>query len=192
MTSGSVPGESFGDLPELIRRCRGGDAAGWAQFLVWFRLIAVRVLARFRNLSEVERGEAEDRARAKVFSEIMSGGIKGASNWEIRGFVHTVVTNTARDVWRQRRPVEPLPPLLRSGDPWPDRRAELRVQLDCVKHLVWTWPPQDQFIFIMKLEQVPAATIKADLERLYGVFVTVGAVDVKFSRLRSHIRDECP
>jgi hypothetical protein len=147
---------------------------------------------RFRNLTDVERGEAEDRARAKVSAEIMSGGVRGETNWEIRGFVQTVVTNSARDVWRQRRPEEPLPPLLRDQDgPWPDRWAELRAKLECSKKLMKTWPPPDQFIFMMKLEQVPASTIKLDLERLYGVFVTVGAVDVKFSRLRANVRDHC-
>ena len=54
-----------------------------------------------------------------------------------------------------------------------------------------TWPPQDQFIFMMKLEQIPSAQIKMDLERVYGVFVTIGAVDVKFSRLRADVRDHC-
>jgi hypothetical protein len=69
--------------------------------------------------------------------------------------------------------------------------VEIRSKLECSKKLIRTWPPEDQFIFMMKLEQVPAATIKVDLERLYGVFVTIGAVDVKFSRLRASVRDHC-
>ena len=187
-----MPREPFEDLPELIRGCRNGEDASWERFLIWFRCTAARVLSRFRNLSEVERGEAEDRARAKVSEEIISGGVRGATNWEIRGFVQTVVTNSARDVWRQRRPTEPLPPLLRDQDgPWPDRQAEFRAKLECLKKLIRAWPPQDQFIFMMKLEQVPAATIRVDLERLYGVFVTTGAVDVRFSRLRANVRDHC-
>ncbi len=149
------------------------------------------MLARFPNLSELERGEAEDRARANVSERMLLGRVKGLTDWEIRGFVHTVLINCARDVWRQRRPAEPLPPRLRDTGPRPDRQAELRAKLECAKKLMRTWPKQDQFIFMMKLEEVPAATIKTDLERLYGVFVTVGAVDVKFSRLRAAVRDHC-
>src|SRR5262245_56165204 len=95
------------DLTELIRGCRTGDGLCWAQFLQWFGGAAKRVLNRFPNLSEYERSEAEDSARASLSSEIMSGRIRGSTHWEIRAFVQTVVTNCARDVWRKRRSSEP-------------------------------------------------------------------------------------
>jgi hypothetical protein len=46
-------------------------------------------------------------------------------------------------------------------------------------------------VFIMKLENVSAAAISADAERLYGLSLTSGAIDVKFSRLRAQLRQRC-
>ena len=65
------------------------------------------------------------------------------------------------------------------------------MKLECAEQVLQTWNADDRFIFVMKVERVTAGTIKADLERLFGVFITVGAVDVRFFRLRAELRRRC-
>jgi DNA-directed RNA polymerase specialized sigma24 family protein len=179
-------------LGELLVRCRGQEEAAWGEFRTWFRRVAAHVLGRFPNLSPLEREEAEDEARVTVALEISGNRITGTTDGAIASFVRAVVTNAARDVWRRRRPGEPLPPLLRDEDPSPAERAMFQAQLECAETVIRSWSPDNRFIFMMKIERVTAATIKADLERLFGLFLSIETIDVRFFRLRREVRRRCP
>ena len=71
------------------------------------------------------------------------------------------------------------------GGASPQEQVDLASRLACVEKEIGAWSPDSRFIFMMKLEQVSTAGIKLDLERLYGVFLTTEAVDVRYFRLRS-------
>lgn len=180
-----------GDPQDLLRRCRESDEEAWSEVFHLFRRVARRVLNGFPNLTSAEREDAEDRALTTLVAEVQRDGLRGTSRGEMVAFVRVVVTNSARDAWRRRRPTEPLPPGLREDGPNPAHRTEIRSQLDCARAIIASWPPIDQFVFIMKLEDVSAAAISVDAERLYGMSLTSGAIDVKFSRLRAQLRQRC-
>jgi len=180
-----------GKLLDLIQRCRNHDEAAWAEFRAWFGRVAARVLSRFSNLTPVEREEAQDDARVKVALEIEAGRITAETDGGVVMFIRTVVLNTARDAWRRRRPNDPLPPMLRDQSPSPAEQARFKAQLDCIQALSETWSVDNRFVFGMKLQQVPSTIIKGDLERLFGLFITVEAVDVRFFRLRAELRRRC-
>jgi len=178
-------------LSELVQACRARDDAAWLEFQGCFARIAGRVLERFPNLTRLEREEAQDNARVNVALEIDGGRVKATTDAAVVSFIKTVVSNAARDVWRRRRPNDPLPPLLRDEGPSPAERAKFRMQLECAEQVIGAWNPDDRLIFAMKLEQVPSATIKAELERLFRLFITVEAVDVRYFRLRARVREQC-
>jgi hypothetical protein len=188
---GVVAAGTHPPLGTLLERCRGQEEAAWDEFHGWFRRLAAGVLSRFQNLSPVEREEAEDSARVAVALEVSGDRITGTTDGAIVSFVRTVLTNAARDVWRRRRPGTPLPPLLRDEGPSPAERARFQVQLECAETLVRSWSAENRFIFVMKLERAATASIKADLERLFGSFVSARTVDVRFFRLRNEVRRRC-
>jgi hypothetical protein len=153
--------------------------------------VAWRVLARFPALSPLEREEIEDGARVAVALAISEGRVRAGSDGEAVSYVRTVVTNAARDAWQRRRAEVPLPELLKDGGASPQEQVDLASRLACVEQEIGSWSPDSRFIFMMKLEQVSTAGIKLDLERLFGVFVTTEAVDVRYFRLRSALRRAC-
>jgi len=182
---------STSSLGELLERCREQDESAWAEFRSSFHRIALRVLARFRGLSRLEKEEAEDTARVAVAIEISEGRVKAKTDGEAVSYARTVVTNAARDVWRRRRPGAPLPMFLRDGQPSPLDRASVAALLRRTKELIDSWSAENRFVFMMKLENVSTLAIKEDLERLFGVFLTPEAVDVRFFRLRAVVREYC-
>ena len=179
------------DLPGLLRRCRLRDEAAWEEFYACLRRVTAGVLSRFQNLSPVERELAGDNARAKVIGAALENRIGGTTNAEILRFFQMTVTNAARDVWRGRHPTEALPPLLRDGGPSPLDATKARTQLDCVLRAMQSWPEDSRFVFVMKLNGTTTSAIKADLERLFDVFISTEAVDTRFHRLRAEIRQRC-
>lgn len=186
-----VPYTMSVDLLDLLRRCQNHDEAAWQDFHLWFRRLARRVLTRFPDLSPLEREEAEDAARVKVALQISHDGITGTSSGEITNFGKRVVTNCARDIWKGRRPSEPLPPLLRDGGPSPFEAAKFQAEIECARGLLAGWSQENRCIFMMKLDNIAAATIKADLGRLFGLYIAVESVDARFSRLRAELRQRC-
>jgi hypothetical protein len=178
-------------LVRLLERCREQDAAAWREFRQRFGRVARRALAGFGNLTPLEREEAEDTARVAVSLEIEGGRVKATTDGAVVGFLRTVITNAARDVWRRRRPGEPLPPRLSDRAPSPLARTGQRAELDCAERVILAWDSTNRFIFLMKLEGVSTAAIKADLARLFNVFLSAEAVDVRFFRLRADLRRQC-
>lgn len=178
-------------LGELFEQCREQDESAWAEYRAWFHRIALRVLGRLGGLSRLESEEVEDTARVKVAVEISEGRVRAKTDGEAVSYARTVLTNAARDTWRRRRSGELLPPWLSDDRPSPLDRATAANLLGRAEALVASWSPENRFIFLMKVENVSAQTIKGDLERLFGLFLTVEAVDVRFFRLRVTLRERC-
>lgn len=179
------------DLPDILQRCRRDEEVAWQEFNRWFGRLAKRVLGGFSALSPVEREEAEDTARVRVAVAISRDRIKGSTNGEIVNFGKTVLINSGRTAWTRRRPAEPLPVLLRDRGPAPSEAAAYQAQLDCIKRRIESWSRDNRWIFMMKLDSVSTAAITADLERVFGLFVTPEAVDVRFHRMRTELRRVC-
>lgn len=162
----------------------------------WIQRLAGRVLSRFPDLTPLEREIAVDTARVNLSLAITQSRISGTSNGQLTNFAKTIVRNCAHDIWRQNRRQR-----LRDNDlsvesfrgrgVQPSEVARLKAQLECARHLIESWSPRERFVFTMKLQDVSASTIKADLERLFGEFIAVGSVDVLFSRLRGKVRQQC-
>lgn len=178
-------------LCRLLERCHEQDEGAWAEFHPRFHRLAAQVLARFSNLTPLEREEAEDAARVAVALEINKGQMKATTDGAAIGFMRAVLTNAARDVWRRRRPSDPLPSTVAADAPSPWDETQSRVQLEGVERAIQSWSAENRFVFMMKLQEVSAATIKADLERLFGLFITTEAVDVRYFRLRQELRRRC-
>ncbi|MBI2206102.1 MAG: hypothetical protein HYU41_19875 [Candidatus Rokubacteria bacterium] len=175
-------------IVELLRRCREHEEAAWSDFHVWFRQIAARVLDGFRNLTPVEREEAEDTARVTMALGITDGRVRAEGDGAAVTYARVVITNAARDIWRRRRPTEPLPAGLEDAAPTAAQRAALLDELGRIERAVGAWNAEDRFIFVMKLHGGSTAAIRADLERLYGTYVSAEAIDVRFHRLRRQLR----
>jgi hypothetical protein len=153
--------------------------------------VTAGVLSGFQNLSPLERELAADNARANIISAMLEARIEGTTNGEILRFFQTVVTNCARDVWRERHPTEPLPPGLRDRGASPLEAARSRMQLECVRKVMESWSADNRFLFVMKLNGVTTLAIKGDLEHRFRVFISPEAVDVRFHRLRQELRRRC-
>jgi DNA-directed RNA polymerase specialized sigma24 family protein len=178
-------------LPALVRRCSRGGNDACKILLATFTRVAGWVLAGFRNLSRLEREEAEDAARVKVFEKLTVDGLQADTDGAVVAFFRAAVYNSAIDVWRRRVPTGPWADVTDEAPGSPHHSAQQRAALECAEQVIHSWDPEDRFIFIMKLDGAPTATIKTDLERLFGLFITTGAVDVRFSRLRADVRERC-
>jgi len=179
------------DLPGLLRRCRASDDSAWEECYACVRRVTAGVLSGFQNLSPLERELAADNARANIISAMLEARIQGTTNGEILRFFQTVVTNCARDVWRERHPTDPLPPGLRDRSPSPLEAARSRMQLECVRKVMESWSEDNRFLLVMKLNRVSTVDIKTDLERRFHKFISPEAVDVRFHRLRQEPRRQC-
>lgn len=175
-------------LVDLLRRCRAQEESAWTEFRGWFHGLAARVLARFANLTPLEREEAEDMARVSIALEVGDGRVKAEGDGAVVGYARIVLANAARDVWRRRRPQEPLPPDLGDRSPTPAERAAVRAELARLERRIGAWSAEDRFIFVMKLDGASTATIQADLARLFGRHVSPEAIDVRVHRLRGALR----
>ena len=183
--------QHFPDLPGILRRCQANEEAAWEEFCSCLRRVTIGVLSRFQNLTPIERELAGEQARAHILDAALEGRIEGATNGQLLRFLRTVVINCARDVWRQRHPMETLPDNLRDRNPSPAEAAATRAQLNCVRKIMQSWTPDNRFIFLMKLNRVSAAGIKTDLERIFHVAIGTEAIDTRFHRLREELRRRC-
>jgi DNA-directed RNA polymerase specialized sigma24 family protein len=179
------------DLLAMIDGCKRDESASWEAFLPWFSRVSRHVLAGFPKLHLLEREEVADEARRKVWAEIRAGRFQATYPGEVVNFVRVVVRREALDLLRSRNVHRELSPALPEQNVLPAARAELRVRVDCLQALLITWSEQDRFIFMMKLNAVPAATIRDELAQYFGVHVEPETIDVRFVRLRRNALKAC-
>jgi len=114
--------------------------------------------------------------------------MNAAGEGAVVAYARVVIVNAARDVWRRRRPSEPLPFEVHDGAPSAMELASLRSAVDRIERAVHGWTTEDRFVFVMKLDGFSTAAIRADLARRFGTYVSAEAIDVRFHRLRKTLR----
>jgi len=200
-----------GELRILLQRCRAEDSIAWEHLAAWVRARSRAVLGGVQKLSDADREDAVADTLKSLVTAIRRDEIRGASNAEIDAYVGTAIRNRALNVLRgraRRREVsawaaeapDSHPPESPVGDEAPDEapRQDTQViaaeQLVRAEKLLLSWPPEDRYLFIAKLNGASATVIKQTLERPpFDHFTAVTTVDTRFHRLRKrmieHIRE---
>jgi DNA-directed RNA polymerase specialized sigma24 family protein len=141
---------------------------------------------------------------------VRHGEIRGASNAEIDAYVCTAIRNRALNILRgrgRRREVDQRAFEVAGPDPGgrpghdalveaphQDAQAVAAEQLGRAEKLLLSWPAEDRYLFIAKLNGVSTRVIQQTLERPpFDFFIAVTTVDSRFHRLRrrviEHIRE---
>jgi len=129
---------------------------------------------------------------------VRRGEIRGASNAEIDAYVCTAIRRRALNVLRgraRRREIDALTEapaeVIPDDTSWQDARAIAAEQLDRVEARLRSWPAEDRYLFIAKLNGVSARVIQQTLERPpFGHFIALATIDTRFHRLRQRLLGE--
>lgn len=183
----SVTDTNYIDLVSIIERCRAGANSAWNEFDEWFKDKAGRILGRYR-LGEGRLEEVRARCRENIFKAIQSGAIRGQTSGEIAAYIATAVKHEALDACAERQgeelPTDVLDPMSN-----PERNAIARIDLERAEGIIQSWPANDRFLFIEKIQGVSASTIREELMRHFGEGIAVATVDSRFSKLRQGLRE---
>ncbi len=200
-----------GELHALLERCRAEDAPAWERFAAWVKTRGRTILGGVDKLSDADGEDAVADTLKSLVTVVRRGEIRGASNAEIDAYVCTAIRNRALNVLRgrtRRREVDQwvsevpnpdpagTPPgdELRDEAPSQDVQAIAAEQLGRAEKLLRSWPAEDRYLFIAKLNGVSARLIQQTLQRPpFKFFTAVTTVDTRFYRLRQrvieHIRE---
>jgi len=170
-----------GELHALLERCRADDGAAWERFAGWVTTRGRAILGGVDRLSDADGEDAVAETLKSLVMVVRRGEIRGASNAEIDAYVCTAIRRRALNVLRgraRRREVDST--IDRPGAP--EDRAEALLQ---------SWPAEDRYLFIAKLNGVSARVIQQTLEQPpFGHFTALATIDTRFHRLRQRLLDE--
>ena len=200
-----------GELHALLARCRAGEAPAWEHFAAWVKARGRAVLGGLDKLGDADGEDAVAEALKSLVTVVRRGEIRGASNAEIDAYVCTAIRNRALNVLRGRARRRELdhqasPAACREPSTSPtydevpdetsrqDAQAVAAEQLDRAERLLSSWPAQDRYLFLAKLNGVSARLIQQTLERPpFSSFAALTTIDSRFHRLRQrlveHIRE---
>ena len=194
-----------GELRVLLERCRAGEAPAWEHFASWVKTRGRAVLGGVDKLSEAEGEDAVAETLKSLINVVRRGTIRGASNAEIDAYVCAAIRHRALNVLRgriRRRELAPgrEPNDSPAYDEVPDEaapqdaQAVTAEQLGRAERLVSSWPTEDRYLFLAKLNGVSARIIQRTLEQPpFNSFTAVTTIDSRFHRLRQrlveHIRE---
>jgi len=199
-----------GELHILLERCRAEDAPAWDHFAAWVKARGRAILGGVDKLSRADGDDAVAETLKSLVTVVRRGEIRGASNAEIDAYVCTAIRNRALNILRgraRRREVDQSASLAPDPDPsgrpghdavdgapHQDAQAVAAEQLGRAEKLLLSWPAEDRYLFIAKLNGVSARLIQETLERPpFEFFIAVTTVDSRFHRLRhrltEHIRE---
>ncbi|PYN52789.1 MAG: hypothetical protein DMD94_21135 [Candidatus Rokuibacteriota bacterium] len=187
-----------GELHTLLERCRAGEAPAWESFAAWVKVRGRVVLGSVDKLSEADGEDALAEALKNLVTVVRCGEIRGASNAEIDAYVCTAVRNRARRELDYR--ASPVPNQDPSGsathDEVPDETSPQDVQavaaeqLGRAEKLLSSWPAEDRYLFIAKLNGLSARVIQRTLEQPpFNCFTAVTTIDSRFHRLRQRVME---
>ena len=196
------------DLHALLQRCRAGDATAWERFATWVKMRGRSVLGGVGNLSAADGEDTMGETLKALVAAIQRNEIRGTSNAEIDAYVCTAIRNRALNVLRGRARRREATPSRgtsvtdASGSteevpddaPAQDAQAIATEQLGRAEKLLLSWPAEDRYLFIAKLNGVSARVIQQTLEKSpFRVSTGVTTIDTRFHRLRKrmmeHIRE---
>jgi DNA-directed RNA polymerase specialized sigma24 family protein len=200
-----------GELHTLLARCRAGEAPAWEHFAAWVKARGRAVLGGVDQLGEADGEDAVAETLQSLITVVRRGEIRGASNAEIDAYVCTAIRNRALNVLRGRARRRELdhqaspascrePGTSPTYDEVPDEtspqdaQAVAAEQLGRAEKLLSSWPAEDRYLFLAKLNGVSTRVIQQTLERPpFNCFTAVTTVDSRFHRLRQrvveHIRE---
>jgi DNA-directed RNA polymerase specialized sigma24 family protein len=194
-----------GELHTLLERCRAGEAPAWERFAAWVKARGRAILGGVGKLSEADGEDAVAEALKGLVTVIRRGEIRGASNAEIDAYVCTAIRNRALNVLRgraRRRELDPRASSMPGPDPSrsaaydevpdeaspQDAQAMAVEQLDRAEKLLSSWPAEDRYLFLAKLNGVSARVIQRTLERPpFNCFTALTTIDSRFHRLRQRL-----
>jgi DNA-directed RNA polymerase specialized sigma24 family protein len=191
-----------GELHILLERCRAGEAPAWERFAAWVKVRGRAILGGVDRLSAADGEDAVAETLKSLVTVVRRGEIRGASNAEIDAYVCTAIRNRALNVLRGRarrhemdHDASTAPGREPSGranydevpdeTPPQDTQAVAAEQLGRAEKLLLSWPAEDRYLFIAKLNGVSARVIQGTLERPpFNCFTALTTVDSRFHRLR--------
>jgi DNA-directed RNA polymerase specialized sigma24 family protein len=194
-----------GELHTLLARCRAGEAPAWEHFAAWVKARGRAVLGGVDQLGEADGEDAVAEVLQSLITVVRRGEIRGASNAEIDAYVCTAIRNRALNVLRRRARRRELdhqaspascrePGASPTYDEVPDEtspqdaQAVAAEQLGRAEKLLSSWPAEDRYLFLAKLNGVPTRVIQQTLERPpFNCFTAVTTVDSRFHRLRQRV-----
>ena len=199
-----------GELHVLLERCRAEESPAWDHFAAWVKTRGRAILGGVDNLSRADGDDAVAETLKRLVTVVRQGEIRGSSNAEIDAYVCTAIRNRALNILRgraRRREVDQSASQVAGADPsgrpghdalveapHQDAQAVAAEQLGRAEKLLMSWPAEDRYLFIAKLNGVSARVIQETLERPpFDFFIAVTTVDSRFHRLRQrlteHIRE---
>src|SRR6266545_2254214 len=159
-----------GELHTLLERCRTGEAPAWERFAAWVKVRSRVVLGGIDKLSDADGEDVVAETLKSLVTVVRRGEIRGASNAEIDAYVCTAIRRRALNVLRGRArhrevdaPADTSGEVTRDDISWQDARAIAAEQLDRVEARLRSWPAEDRYLFIAKLNGVSARVIQQTL-----------------------------
>src|SRR5215510_2443597 len=197
-----------GELHTLLERCRSGEAPAWERLAAWVKVRSRVVLGGVDKLGDADGEDAVAEALKSLVTVVRRGEIRGASNAEIDAYVCTAIRNRALNVLRgraRRRELDHRPSPARGAQPSgtppydevpdetssQDAQAMAAEQLGRAEKLLSSWPAEDRYLFLAKLNGVSARAIQQTLERPpFSSFAALTTIDSRFHRLRQRLIEE--
>jgi DNA-directed RNA polymerase specialized sigma24 family protein len=187
------------DLRCLLDRCRAEESPAWELFTQWVRTRAAAILKAFGNLSKADREDVAAATLNQLFRVVRHDRICGSSNAEIHGYIRATIRNQALNLLRTRAQSpeigehagwdsgdgEPRNSEIADERPSQDKRAIMSQQLARVHDLLQSWAAADRYLFLAKINGVPAKTIQQTLAQPpFDTRMATATVDTRFHRLR--------
>jgi DNA-directed RNA polymerase specialized sigma24 family protein len=183
-----------GELHALLERCRADEASAWERLAAWVKTRGRAILGGVDKLSAADGEDAVADALKSLVTVVRRGEIRGASNAEIDAYVCTAIRNRALNVLRgrtRRRETDEWASQVPDETTSQDARAIAAEQLGQAEKLLLSWPAEDRYLFIAKLNGVSARTIQQTLARPpFEFFTAVTTVDTRFHRLRKRLIEQ--
>jgi len=193
-----------GELRCLLERCRAEETAAWEAFTHWIRTRAAAILRAIGSLSKADREDVVAATLNQLLRVVRQDGIAGSSNAEIHAYVRTTIRNQAFSLLRARTQSsaigeqaawcsgdgEPRHGEIADERPSQDARVIMSEQLARVHDQLRSWPAADRYLFLAKINGVPARTIQQTLAQPpFDTRMAIATVDTRFHRLRRCLMD---
>ena len=200
---------SIDRLSSVLQRCRVDDQEAWEALARWVGRRGRAVLFSMRHLSRADREDVVADTLGGLVGVVRRGAIIGDSDAEIDGYVCAAIRNRALNALRRglrRRRAGEVGVGTREGyasgyaavfdvkddGPLQDARAIADQVLGQSHGMLSSWPPTDRYIFLAKLQRVPARVIQHALAQPpFSTCKSTSAIDTQFHRLRARLVHRC-
>jgi DNA-directed RNA polymerase specialized sigma24 family protein len=197
LISGGACLELPGELRCLLERCRAEETAAWELFTQWIRTRAAATLRAIGSLSRADREDVVAATLNQLLRVVRRDGIGGSRNREIHAYVRATIRNQALSLLRaQSRDIgkqnvwDSDGGELRNNEiaderPSQDARAIISEQLGRAHDVLESWAAADRYLFLAKINGVPARIIQQTLAQSpFNTRMAIATVDTRFHRLR--------